>query len=272
MNNALGHIKSYISLIRCFVCCFKFPCPSCGEIFVFVSDLYLYRHCVVFCCCCIEFHCPSCGEVFVIVSSLYLYRHCVVLLLYQILPSFPQWGICICIKFVFVSTLCCFLLLYQIPPPFLRWGMTWGGAKALFVRLGAASDSEYCTLFDMNKMYLNISKWCKSLLWFDWFASQRKKGDNQITFLLLYGFVKKGVLLNNTYWTLNNGIPQPYLTRLCFVYWTSVIHFFTVEPQLCSHSIQSVHLRLNSHCLSNQYWPSTSYWPANSFLITARQA
>ena len=89
MNNAMGHIKNYIRLIRCFFCCFKFLRPSCGEVFVFVSSSYLQRQCVVFCCC-IKFHRPSCGEVFVIVSSLYLYRHCVVLLLYQILPPFPQ--------------------------------------------------------------------------------------------------------------------------------------------------------------------------------------
>ena len=126
--------------------------------------------------------------------------------------------------------------------------------------------------FPKQNVLKHISKWCKSLLWFDWFASQCKTGDNHITFLLLYGFVKKSVLLNNTYWTLNNSIPQPYLTCLCFVYWTSVVHCYTVDPQLCSHSIQSVHLRLNSHCLSNQYWPSTSYWPANSFQIAARQA
>ena len=78
MNNALGHIKSYISLIGCFVCFFKFPCTSCGEVFVFVSDQYLYRHCVLFCCC-IKFLYPSFDEVFVFVSSLYLdlYQDCI---------------------------------------------------------------------------------------------------------------------------------------------------------------------------------------------------
>ena len=150
---------------------------------------------------------------------------------------FLRWSICICIELVFVATLCCFLLLYQIPPPFLRWGICIF-SKFVFV-------STLCCFLLLYKIPPPFLRW---------------------------GMTWGGALLNNTYWTLNNSLPQPYLTRLCFVYWTSVIHFYTVEPQLCSHSIQSVHLRLNSHCLSNQYWPSTSYWPANSFQITARQA
>ena len=124
--------------------------------------------------------------------------------------------------------------------------------------------------FDMNKMYSNIYQ----------------NGANHYFGLIdLLANVKRGtikshfcscmVLLKRVYsWTtsIKHWIMAYHSFTLCFVYWTSVVHFYTVEPQLCSHSIQSVHLRLNSHCLSNQYWPSTSYWPANSFQITARQA
>ena len=93
MNNALGHIKSYISLIRCFVCCFKFPCPSCGEIFVFVSDLYLYRHCVVFCCC-IKFNHPSRGEVWLEAGQRHYLSDWVPPLTQSIIVLFLIWTKC----------------------------------------------------------------------------------------------------------------------------------------------------------------------------------
>ena len=112
----------------------------------------------------------SCSPALPVVKYLYLYQIsiCIDIVLFSVvvsnsstLPSMRYlylYQVCIWIriKIVFVSTLCCFLLLYRIPPPFLWWGMTWGGAEALFVRLVAASDSEYFTLFDINKMYLNI--------------------------------------------------------------------------------------------------------------------
>ena len=134
-------------------------------------------------------------------------------LLFQIPLPFLWWIICISIKIVFVSTLCCFLLLYQIPPPFLRWGMTWGGAEALFVRLGAASGSEYYrTLFDTNKMYLNIYQ----------------NGANHY-FGLIDLLVKRGTIISH-FCSCMVLLKRVYSWTTSIKHWIMAYHSFTLYP------------------------------------------
>ena len=60
----------FVSTLCCFLLLYQIPLPFfrwgiciCIKfVFGFVSRLYLYQHCVVFCCC-IKFPRPSCGEV-----------------------------------------------------------------------------------------------------------------------------------------------------------------------------------------------------------------